>query len=176
MRFIFSNGGIVVYLLSFISIVSLSVVLEKIYYYVKNEKKSSVHELTSLIEFQMKNKKNSEIAVENELREFFINKTLKLENKLWVLAIAGSLSPLLGLLGTVGGMIKAFGTIALVGTGDPKLLAEGISEALITTAAGICVALPTSAFYSYFCKKNQKIILTLEKVSIETINKIKSDN
>ena len=66
-----------------------------------------------------------------------------------LLATVANLAPLLGLLGTVSGMIKSFNVISMEGTGNPLNLAGGIAEALITTAAGLCVAIPTLACHRY---------------------------
>ena len=73
---------------------------------------------------------------------------------MWLLSLAANASPLLGLLGTVTGMITAFNSIALNGTGDAGVLAKGISEALYTTAGGLIVAIPCMIFYNYFNKKS----------------------
>src|SRR5262245_49807408 len=75
----------------------------------------------------------------------------RLNARLRPLAVVGVLAPLLGFLGTVFGMIQAFINIALKeGLGRPELLAAGISQALVTTAAGLCVAIPTQAAYFWF--------------------------
>lgn len=76
--------------------------------------------------------------------------------------IAG-VSPLLGLLGTVMGIIKAFNAISLGGMGDPKLLSGGISEALITTAAGLCVAIPSLIAYRYLRGRVDGVVVQMEK-------------
>jgi len=70
-----------------------------------------------------------------------------------VLNTVGNISPLLGLLGTIIGMIIAFESIAASGTGDPRVVANGISQALITTAAGLVIAVPTIIFYRYLGNK-----------------------
>ncbi len=84
-----------------------------------------------------------------------------------------SISPLLGLLGTVTGMIKCFNVISMEGLGNPSTLAVGISEALITTAAGLSVAIPSFAFYSYFERKATRFSETLEDLAIKVIEYIK---
>ena len=78
-------------------------------------------------------------------------------------------------IGTVTGMIGAFNVIAVAGTGDPKLLADGISKALITTAGGLSVAMPTSVFLNYFTKKSDELITQMEKITVEFLNNIRSD-
>lgn len=86
-----------------------------------------------------------------------------LERYLTSLGTIAHISPLLGLLGTVTGNIKAFGVLGQFGSiGDPSLLATGISEALLTTAAGIVVSIPAIAFYNYLVGKANHTITNLE--------------
>lgn len=77
------------------------------------------------------------------------------------LSIIGATSPMLGLLGTVLGMIKAFQTMGAQGMGKPEVLAGNIGEALITTATGLIIAIPAMAFYFYFKKRCDKTLATL---------------
>jgi len=87
----------------------------------------------------------------------------QLERYLTSLGTIAHISPLLGLLGTVTGNIKAFGVLGQMGSvGDPSLLATGISEALLTTAAGIIVSIPSVAFYNYLVGKANNTITNLE--------------
>lgn len=87
----------------------------------------------------------------------------QLERYLTSLGTIAHISPLLGLLGTVTGNIKAFGVLGQLGSvGDPSLLATGISEALLTTAAGIIVSIPSVAFYNYLVGKANNTIINLE--------------
>ena len=87
----------------------------------------------------------------------------RLERFLSSLGTIAHISPLLGLLGTVTGNINAFGVLGKFGSvGDPALLASGISEALITTAAGLIVSIPTIIFYNYLVNKVNHIIIRLE--------------
>jgi biopolymer transport protein ExbB len=87
----------------------------------------------------------------------------KLERNISVLGTVANVAPLLGLLGTVLGNINAFGILGSFGSvGDPSQLARGISEALISTAAGIIVALPAIIFYNYLVNKVNHIIIRLE--------------
>ena len=74
------------------------------------------------------------------------------------LSIIASIAPMLGLLGTVSGMVKAFNSIATVGMGQPDLLAGNISEALITTATGMIVGIPTMFFFFFFKNKYGKLV------------------
>ena len=84
-------------------------------------------------------------------------------------SIAG-VAPLLGLLGTVFGIMHAFAAIGAVGMGDPKALAGGIAEALITTAAGLIVAIPSLLFYRYFRGRVEALVLATEKDVLKLVN------
>jgi len=102
---------------------------------------------------------------ENTLDEFIINYTGKLEwGANWVKFFA-AVAPLLGLLGTVIGMIETFQAITLFGTGDPKQMAGGISQALVTTVLGLLVAIPTSLLHSFTQSSARGIISILEEQS-----------
>jgi biopolymer transport protein ExbB len=98
-----------------------------------------------------------------------------LERYLTVLGTIASISTLLGLLGTIAGMIKTFNVIAALGYGHPEALAGGISEALITTAAGLGVAIPTFVLYNYFTSKVDALVLEMEKNSLRMLNILKRD-
>ncbi len=87
----------------------------------------------------------------------------ELERYLNTLGTIASVSPLLGLLGTVFGMIKIFSSLNLQATGDPSSLAGGIAEALITTAAGLIVAIPSLMFYRYFRGRVRMLVLKMEQ-------------
>jgi len=89
-----------------------------------------------------------------------------LEKFLTLLQTIAVISPLLGLLGTVTGMINVFKTIVTEGTGNAAVLAGGISEALLTTAAGLSIAIPTIVFYNLFNKKVENLIVEMEHHSI----------
>jgi len=94
----------------------------------------------------------------------------KLHRYLAVLATIAIISPLLGLLGTVTGMIRVFQVISVQGVGHPAALAAGISEALITTATGLIVAIPTLVVHNYFLKKANAYILEMESTSMELLD------
>ena len=90
----------------------------------------------------------------------------ELERFLNSLGTIASISPLLGLLGTVTGIIRAFNAVMLGGMGDPRMLAGGISEALITTAGGLAVAIPSFIAYRYLRGKVERIVVEMEKVAV----------
>ncbi len=92
-----------------------------------------------------------------------------MEKYLNTLGTIASITPLLGLLGTVIGMIRVFTAIMTHGVGDPGVLAGGISEALITTAAGLSVAIPTLIFYRYFRGKVDALVLEMEEEALKMV-------
>lgn len=108
--------------------------------------------------------------LEEKARECALRELPKLEKNMWILGIAANVTPLAGLLGTVSGMIGAFKSIAIHGTGDPTVLAAGISQALITTAAGLTVAIPALIFYNFYQKKIEKSMIDMERNVVEFIN------
>ena len=115
-----------------------------------------------------------------EIIEMTMEKTLseevsKLEKKVIFLASTGTSAPFMGLLGTVVGMIKVFAAIMIHGVGDPGILAGGISEALITTAAGLTVAIPSLIFHRYFERLIDEYVLKMEEESLKLIDIIQGD-
>jgi biopolymer transport protein ExbB len=88
---------------------------------------------------------------------------------IWLSTII-SIAPLLGFLGTVSGMIRAFSAIARRGDVEPSIVAGGISEALITTAAGLAVAILIQAFYNFFASRIDKIVIDMEESSIALVD------
>ncbi|MBE9564662.1 MAG: MotA/TolQ/ExbB proton channel family protein [Proteobacteria bacterium] len=93
-----------------------------------------------------------------------------LERFLNTLGTIASISPLLGLLGTVIGMISVFAAITQHGVGDPGALASGISQAMITTAAGLSVAIFSLVFYRYFRRKVDGIVVIMEREAIKMVD------
>ncbi len=101
---------------------------------------------------------------------------MELRKGIGLLQTIASVSPLLGLLGTVGGMIKVFDAISMGGVGDPGSLATGIAEALITTAAGLCVAIPTFLGQRYLSNRAGKFIHGLEDYAGHLLDLITGDH
>ena len=99
----------------------------------------------------------------------------ELERFLNTLGTIASMTPLLGLLGTVVGMIKVFAAIMTHGVGDPGILAGGISEALITTAAGLTVAIPSLMFHRYFEGLVDEYVLNMEEEALKLIDVMHGD-
>jgi biopolymer transport protein ExbB len=96
----------------------------------------------------------------------------QLEKGLGVLETVAGIGPLLGLLGTVLGILKVFKVISVMGVGQATSLAGGISEALITTIAGLFIGIPALVAYNYFGNKAEGLVLEIEKYSNHLLNKI----
>lgn len=119
--------------------------------------------LSNIITAGLKNTK-----ISKELMQSQANKELpKLERFIAALSTISTVAPLLGLLGTILGMIQSFAVISAVGSGRPMALASGIANALLTTAAGLIIAIPSVVFYNYFVNTVNKRILFMENLSNE---------
>lgn len=116
--------------------------------------------LNSIFEEGLKNLNSS--GLENILQDVAEQEVPKLERYLPLLASIASVSTLLGFLGTVTGMIKAFESIAAAGVSSPQIVSKGIAEALITTAAGLFIAIPTIIFYNYYNYKVDRYVHIME--------------
>ena len=99
----------------------------------------------------------------------------ELERYLNTLGTVAAISPLLGLLGTVIGMIKVFSAIRLEGAGNAAILAGGISEALITTAVGLTVAIPSLFFHRYFLRKVDELVISMEQEALKLIEVLNAE-
>ena len=109
-----------------------------------------------------KYKELSRDLLESKLEEKSIEIKYKLERNLSMLGVVSTISPLLGLLGTVVGMITVFSTFQSSGAASPDLLASGISQALITTAFGLMIAVPGLIFHRHFEQKVNKLMILLQ--------------
>ncbi len=108
--------------------------------------------------------------IEEILYEKMLGARTRLERGLPFLALAATTGPLLGLLGTVTGMIATFRLISSFGSGDPKMLAAGISEALICTATGMAIAIPALLFHAFLSRRAKGIIGSLEQTAVGFVN------
>ncbi len=122
------------------------------------------------------NRKRSRDVIKEAVEDTGRHVVHDLERFLNTLGTIADISPLLGLLGTVIGMIKVFSAIMISGVGDANVLAGGISEALITTAAGLTVAIPSYFFYRFFQGIVTEYVISMEKKAITLIDCIERGN
>jgi len=115
------------------------------------------------------NRNNSRELMKENIEDVGRHVIHDLDRYLNTLGTIASITPLLGLLGTVIGMIKVFAVITTQGVGDPGILAGGISEALITTAAGLTVAIPTLMFHRYFRGHVDELVVTMEQEALKMV-------
>ena len=99
----------------------------------------------------------------------------EMERFMNTLGTISMITPLLGLLGTVFGMIRVFTAITVIGVGDPGQLAGGISEALITTAAGLTVAIPSLIFYRHLKRKIDELVVAMEQEAMKLVEFLHGD-
>jgi len=123
----------------------------------------------------MNNSRHGREIMKESIQEEASHVVHDLERFLNPLGTIAAITPLLGLLGTVIGMIKVFTEIMIQGTGNAGVLADGISEALITTAAGLSVAIPALVMHRYFQRRVDSLVLTMEQESIKLVEAIHGD-
>ena len=141
----------------------------------QQESFSTTSSLGALLVVAYKYKDKPRMSLEEKISEKAADIKLDLERNLIMLGIIASISPLLGLLGTVVGMITVFANINLLGTSsNADFLASGISEALITTAFGLIVAVPGLVFYRMFQHKVDKLMINLQNQTSTFIDFIES--
>jgi biopolymer transport protein ExbB len=198
---LFLKGGILMYPIAFCSIIAVGIFLERMWVL----RRGRVLPRDFLIEAEdlvMRRKRpeaislckrnNSSIAhvvrvgienygkkrdvIKEKIEEVGRREAASLERYINVIGTIAGVSPLLGLLGTVSGMIKSFNIISMRGVADPASLAGGISEALITTAAGLVVAIPTFVIYRYLSNKADSLILEMEENSIRMVDLVKRED
>ncbi len=125
--------------------------------------------LANVIKVGLQNYKLSKDAVFELLEGARMLERVHLEKWLTVLGTLGNSAPFIGLLGTVIGIIRAFGDLARSGSSDPKAVMLGISEALVATAAGLFVAIPCAVMYNYFMNQVKRFAVEMEVASKELV-------
>lgn len=126
------------------------------------------HIITSCIDNRDLPPEELRITIEDEGRQ----QVRSLARGLVVLETIAGIAPLMGLLGTVLGMMRVFAIIQEMGVGQAKALSGGISEALITTVAGLFIGIPSLIAYNYFSSRSDSLILDIEKYTLMLLNKI----
>ncbi len=131
----------------------------------KREKASEGNPLGRILQVYQDNQHIDTETLELKLDEAILRETPRLEQGQGWIKVIAAVAPLLGLLGTVVGMIRTFQAITLFGTGDPKLMAGGISQALVTTVLGLVVAIPLVFLHSLVAGRSRSMIEILEEQS-----------
>ncbi len=195
---LFEQGGLMMYPLSLCSILTLAITLERAFSLRRH--RIIRGEIVSVIE-NIKGQADIGLAVSvcnqyegpfaqvvrtalesrhlppDEIKESIVDQGRqemgKLQKGIVILETVASVSPLLGLLGTVLGMIKVFREISEVGIGQGNLLAGGIAEAILTTGAGLFIAIPALVFFNYFSSKAESLVLEIEKYSNTLLKKLR---
>ncbi|MEE8381595.1 MAG: MotA/TolQ/ExbB proton channel family protein [Thermodesulfobacteriota bacterium] len=192
------KGGVFIYPIIICSIISLTIFMEKIWSLKRNRvipatfldtierllKKEDIAEalklcgensssISRIFSAGIKNYGKRREIIKERTEEVGRREAVVLGRYVEALATIASVSTLLGLLGTIAGMIKIFSVISLQSVVNPSTLAGGISEALYTTAAGLTVAIPTLIFYRYLSSKSNSLIVEMEECSAQMVELIK---
>jgi len=120
----------------------------------------------------LSNMHNSRDVMKESIEEIGRHEVHEMERYLNSLGTVAAITPLLGLLGTVIGMIQVFSVITTEGVGNPTVLSGGISQALITTAAGLSVAIPSLMFYRYLRGRVEELVVFMEQEAIKLVEVI----
>ena len=192
---LYVTGGVFMHPILICSIVGLAIILERLYYFAKarTDTRRLMGDLLHVLQDQgyepaqrmlhakrgpiaavlhsglLRAKKGPE-AVEKAIETAASIQTASLERGLIWLATVANIAPLLGFLGTVSGMIHAFEAIAAAEEVSAKLVATGIYEALITTAAGLIVAIPVQTAHNYFVSRIDKFVIDMEESGAELVD------
>ena len=198
MMYYMNAGGPLMWVLLLMSITALTIILDRAFFFFKKEgthnrnfEKDIIKEVQngnidgaiSICEkeknsvgyvvkgFLTRCEKNMDFHYYDQLlKEIAFDEISSLERRLHLLGLIGNMATMVGLLGTVTGMIKAFKNLATFGAGDPTFVAGGISEALITTASGLIIAIPTIFAYNIFSKKIENAEGDIDKITTIIIN------
>ena len=142
----------------FVSITGRKVAVQK-----KSEQADMGNPLGRVLGLYEANREADVETLELKLDEAIMRESTRLESLLWVVKVVSVVAPLMGLLGTVTGMIQTFQAITLFGTGDPKMMASGISEALVTTMLGLIVAIPLLLLHALVANTSKGVVEVLEE-------------
>jgi len=156
--------GIIALIISFWRLTVLSMVAAKVSAQLKNPTQLNANNpLGRVLAVAQENAATDTETLELKLHEAVLKETPALEAWIGFIKIISMVAPLLGLLGTVTGMIQTFQALTIFGTGDPKAMAGGISSALVTTVLGLCVAIPTVFLHALVSGRSKKVTHILEE-------------
>ncbi|GEA12360.1 MotA/TolQ/ExbB proton channel family protein [Alteromonas sp. KUL49] len=150
-------------LLALERLVSLSLIRMKVNSQLKSKEVKTNNPLGRVLKVRDEHPDADVEALELHLTEAILGEVPKLGRNLTIIKIISVVAPLMGLLGTVTGMINTFQAITLFGTGDPKLMAGGISTALVTTVLGLVVAIPMTLLYAMLNTRSKNIVYILQE-------------
>ena len=157
-------------------IITLSIVSAKVRGQMKSDQPTDSNPLGRILKVYRDNESVDVETLELKLDDAILKETPRLERWLSTLKTMAAVAPLLGLLGTVTGMIETFQMITLFGTGDPKVMAGGISQALITTVLGLVAAIPILLLHSLASSRSKSVVSVLEEQSAGIIAKHAEDH
>ena len=132
--------------------------------------------LGAILAAGLMNRDRDRIVMKERIEDIGRHVIHDLERFLNSLGTIAAITPLLGLLGTVIGMIKVFAAITTHGVGDPSVLAQGISEALITTGAGLSVAIPALIGYRYLSSRVDSLVIQMEKEAMRLVDTLEGND
>ena len=161
--YIITAIGVLAFIIAFIRIAVLTVVGGKVNKQLKSDAANANNPLGRVLAVYEANPTVDAETLELKLSEAVLKEIPKLEYGQTMLKIITGVAPLLGLLGTVTGMIITFQAITIYGAGDPKAMAGGISSALVTTVLGLCVAIPSLLLHTWVAGRSKRIIHVLEE-------------
>jgi biopolymer transport protein ExbB len=169
----FNQGGEVGYVIAVLGVIGFAVAIwrfvvlgavnTKVKAQIAAKSANTNNPLGRVLKVYEENKGVDVETLELKMDEAIMKETPALETGLVFIKIVSAVAPLLGLLGTVTGMIATFQSITMFGAGDPKLMAGGISQALVTTVLGLVVAIPTLLLHSFVAGISKSIIHVLEE-------------
>lgn len=166
------KGGIIMYILFGMNILGFSLMIWKLIVIIVSRRRKD--QMFEVISQQIKKERiNDEHLMENFVKEEIHTRLQQLEFGLNTVRVIASVAPLLGLLGTVIGITKAFEMISRVGLDDPTLFAEGISLALITTVGGLIVAIPHYIGYNFLIGMIDRMDGNWDKEAFKILQKVK---
>lgn len=139
----------------------------------KTLRKSS--QLGRILAAGLSNSRHGRDVMKDSIQEAASQVVHDLERFLGALGTIAAIAPLLGLLGTVIGMIKVFTALNLEGAGNAAALAGGISEALMTTAAGLCVAIPAMMAHRFYVRRVDFLVVTMEQEAVKLVDALHSE-
>ena len=157
--------GLLGLLIALVSLFSLVIADRKVSSQLKSDKPNSNNPLGRVLGAYEDNKNVDTDTLELKLSEAVLKEAPKLSRGLLFVKVISVVAPLAGLLGTVTGMIKTFQVITLYGAGDPKLMAGGISQALVTTVLGLVVAIPMVLLHTFLQGRSKRILNILQEQS-----------